>query len=346
MPPAPRTFYVITTRGDVGPYTRAELREQLQSGAVRSGDQVRNAFGRPLGTVAEAMSDASSSRTPAHAGPPVADPPAPPTPRRSPAPLIIGVTAAVLIAAIVLVSILSRPTAPVAPPAPPPAVETPAPAAPIPSPQADAPAAALPAEAATPRAAAPPQDGALPDGWSFLDLGNARPKGAAKFAGGLWTIEGGGADVWFKRDECGFTHREAKGDFSAIVRVVSTQDTDVWDKSGIMVRSSVDESAPMAFLFVTHGGTVRFTLRKKQKGDAESIGTASAALPVWLQLTRRGNTFGGYWSTDGTTWTGVGSKIDLANVAATARLGLAVCSHNRSTTNRAVFSDLSVTAPR
>ena len=332
--PAPKTFYVVTTRGDIGPYTRTELREQFQAGAVRSEDRVRNAFGRPLGTVSDALSDAvSSSRTPAHPGPPVADPPAHrAAPRRSPAPLIIGLAAAALIAAFILANALSGPEAPApvsAPPLAAAAPDPPAPSAPVPTPIAK-----------------PLPDGALPDGWTYLDLGDARPKGKALFAGGIWTVDGGGEDIWGNRDECGFVHRESRGDFSMVVRVVSTQDTNEWDKFGMMARSSLDASSSMIALTVTHAGTVQFMLRRKDGDSIDGVGEAKVKLPAWLQLTRRGPTFGGYWSLDGKTWTGVGKKYDVGNVATTTRLGLAVCSHNRSVANRAVFDNVSVTAPR
>lgn len=331
--PAPKTFYVITTRGDVGPYTRAELRDQFHSGAVRAEDRVRNAFGRPLGTVADAVSDGvSSGRTPAYSDPPVADPPAHrAAPRRSPAPLIIGLAAAVLLAAIILVSALSRPDGPAPPPAPP-VPTTPVPptdTAPVPTPVAK-----------------PLQDGALPDGWTYLDLGDARPKGKATFGGDLWTVDGGGEDIWGERDECGFVHRESRGDFTMVIRVVSTQNTHEWDKIGMMVRSSLDASSAMVGLTVTHTGRAQFVRRHRDAGSIEGVGDTTVPLPTWLQLTRRGSTYGGYWSSDGTTWTAVGDKQDVGNVATTARLGLAVCSHNRSVANRAVFDHVSVTAPR
>lgn len=332
--PAPKTFYVITTRGDVGPYTRAELRDQLHAGAVRAEDRVRNAFGRPLGTVADALSDAvSSGRSPAQSGPPVADPPAHrAAPRRSPAPLIVGLAAAALVGAIILFSALSRPEVPAPTPAPPSA-----PAAP------DLPADTAPV--ATP-IAKPLPDGALPDGWSFLDLGDARPKGKATFAGGTWTLDGGGEDIWGERDECGFVHRESRGDFTMIIRVVSTQNTHEWDKIGMMVRSSLDASSAMVGLTVTHQGRAQFVRRHRDSGSIAGVGDTTVSLPTWLQLTRRGSTYGGYWSSDGTTWTAVGDKQDVGNVAIAAHLGLAVCSHNRSVANRAVFDNVSVTAPR
>lgn len=50
-----KRYYVLTLRGDLGPFDRATLAEKLHEGAVRPVDQVRNAFGRVQGTVAETL---------------------------------------------------------------------------------------------------------------------------------------------------------------------------------------------------------------------------------------------------------------------------------------------------
>src|SRR5205823_10880334 len=56
---------------------------------------------------------------------------------------------------------------------------------------------------------------------------------------------------------------------------------------------------------------------------------------VWIRLQRAGNTFTGYFSTDGTTWT----VVSTANVAMAANIyvGLAVCSRNSSNLATAQF---------
>lgn len=53
--PGAKTYFVITLKGDRGPLDRSEVVELVRSGEVRHEDRVRNAFGRPLGTVAEIL---------------------------------------------------------------------------------------------------------------------------------------------------------------------------------------------------------------------------------------------------------------------------------------------------
>lgn len=50
-----KRYYVLTLKGDLGPFDRTTLSEKLREGTVRATDQVRNAFGRVQGTVAEAL---------------------------------------------------------------------------------------------------------------------------------------------------------------------------------------------------------------------------------------------------------------------------------------------------
>jgi len=111
---SPRTFYVITSRGDSGPHSRSELRDQLRAGTVKSDDRVRNAFGRPLGTVTTVLADTASGRTSAQGLSPVGSGPM----RRvrvrpSRAPWVIGVV--VILACIVLL-LVGRTFLPVPPP--------------------------------------------------------------------------------------------------------------------------------------------------------------------------------------------------------------------------------------
>lgn len=50
-----RRYYVLTLKGDLGPFDRATLAEKLREGTVQASDQVRNAFGRVQGTVGETL---------------------------------------------------------------------------------------------------------------------------------------------------------------------------------------------------------------------------------------------------------------------------------------------------
>lgn len=88
--PVPPTFFVITTRGQVGPFNHADLRRALASGEVAAGDQVRTPFGSQLGSVGRVL-QRESRGSPAT---PLPQAPAPAPPVASPRPAIIGISVA------------------------------------------------------------------------------------------------------------------------------------------------------------------------------------------------------------------------------------------------------------
>ena len=77
---------------------------------------------------------------------------------------------------------------------------------------------------------------------------------------------------------------------------------------------------------------------------AEAQGAAYAsgnAPPEWLKLVRSGDSFSAFVSSDGTTWTQVGSSITV-DLASTALVGLAVDSFSTDTLNTAAFQNVTV----
>jgi hypothetical protein len=62
--------------------------------------------------------------------------------------------------------------------------------------------------------------------------------------------------------------------------------------------------------------------------------------PHWVRLVRSGNTFTGFASPDGSTWTQVGStNVTMSTGALT---GLAVTSHDNTRLNTATFGNVSL----
>jgi len=60
-----------------------------------------------------------------------------------------------------------------------------------------------------------------------------------------------------------------------------------------------------------------------------------------VKLTRAGNNFAGYYSTDGTHWTQVGGTTAIA-MDTTAQAGLAVTAYNNNALNTATFTNVNV----
>ena len=325
----PRTFFVITMRGEVGPLTRDELREQARDGAVRPDDKVRNAFGRSLGSVASIMNDLTSGRTSVTGLSPVRDPPPRRTPApRSPLPLVIALFASALV--LVVAMILGRTTPIVTP------------AEPVPPPTAPA------VSKTTAKPAPRVNSGGLPDGWILFDVGGSRPKGRVTHDTGTWTLDGGGLDFWNTADEGAHLQRPITSDFTASVRLmaISLVDEDRPIKAGLLLRVDNQPEAAMASVIRLANGSLSFQRREQRAATAMTDPGPTAGLPVWLRLQRRNGEFTAAWSPDGTTWNALGEPRTLPALAGPGMLGLAVCSYSREVTGRAVFDHLTVaTAP-
>lgn len=163
--------------------------------------------------------------------------------------------------------------------------------------------------------------------------------------GGELTISANGADVWNNIDEFAALYREAvPGDFDARVRIISQQNTHAWAKAGIMVRNDMTQpgtSTGYSMISVTPVNGFSFQWDSNNNGylnQNNSTGGAASPPDAWVRLTRVGNIFTGYYSTDGVSWIQVSSQtINSANLA--QDVGLFVTSHNSGTLCEVVFDD-------
>jgi regulation of enolase protein 1 (concanavalin A-like superfamily) len=338
MPPnEARLYFVITVRGDLGPLSKQELRDQLHAEAFAASDRVRNAFGRPLGTVADVLAATPASRS-TTARRQVPDTPAAP-PSRWPSRAVLGSIGVLL--ALVLLLWLARNTGSESPPR-----DTDQPVVPTATPEptpAPAPSAPVVKQTTAPIVPAPNPYLGLSDGFSFLDLGDARPTGSVNEANGVWVISGGGQDIWGERDECAYVYRSLPGDAVITVQLASKDDTDGWDKSGLMLRTSTNPTSEQCSLVAIHSGLVQLIRRSNPGTDCNDATRQMPGFPIWLRLERTGTSIAAATSPDGKTWSPLGLAPQLPAFAGPLLVGLAVCSHNRSTCNRTVFKRFSIT---
>jgi len=93
-----------------------------------------------------------------------------------------------------------------------------------------------------------------------------------------------------------------------------------WAKAGIIIKQSTRQGSAYAAMMVTGSNGVR--MQYNYTGDiAGTPGSASAAHPRWLRLTRSGGTITGYESADGTHWTVVGT-VRLTGLPSTVQVGM------------------------
>ncbi len=182
--------------------------------------------------------------------------------------------------------------------------------------------------------------GGLPAPWSDADIGNVGIPGSAQFANGTFTINASGADIWGAADAFNFVYRPWSGDGSIVARVAGVTNTADWVKAGVMFRATLDAGSAHAFMLVSATKGVSFQRRPTAGGTSVSTTVAGVAPPEWVRLVRSGNTVTASYSSNGTTWTQVGS--DTISMPQSLFVGMAVTSHNNATLTTATFDSVAV----
>jgi len=180
----------------------------------------------------------------------------------------------------------------------------------------------------------------VPPPWQTQDIGAVGLSGTAGFTNSVFTLVGAGGDIQGTADAFRFVYVTATGDCTIIARVVSVQNINSWSKAGVMIRASLDASDANAFIAVTPGNGVTWQNRSSAGGSTGYNNTGGLSAPYWVKLVRSGNTFTGYRSPDGVTWTPQGTNT--FTMASTVYVGLALTSHNSSSLCTATFDNVTV----
>jgi uncharacterized repeat protein (TIGR02543 family) len=166
----------------------------------------------------------------------------------------------------------------------------------------------------------------LPSPWTTQDIGSVAVTGSATYNNGVFTLKGSGLDIWGTSDAFRFGYKPLTGDGQIVARVASLQNTSGWAKAGVMIRQSLTPDSVHAMMDVTPGSGAEFSRRSTTGGSTTVSALAGVAAPYWVKLVRSGNTFTGYVSGDGVTWTQVGTST--ISMTSSVYIGLVVTSHN------------------
>jgi len=193
-----------------------------------------------------------------------------------------------------------------------------------------------------------PATTSITSGLGNIDIGGAIPAGTSSYsADGKWTVAGAGADSWGTSDSGHFAYLALTGDGAIIAKVETIQNTSLYAKAGVMMRTGLVQGAPRATMLISnlvkaeqnmpnlavYGGT--------NYGN-KALSIASSTPSYWVKLERIGNMITGYISPDGTNWaaTDVG-RMD-GPLPDTIYAGLLVVSHANGTLNTSTFSNVQI----
>jgi hypothetical protein len=185
-------------------------------------------------------------------------------------------------------------------------------------------------------------------GLTNTDIGGALPAGSGTYSNNVWTVSGGGTDIW-GHGNIGyhFNYKQITGDCSMIAKVNSVTNTSAGAKAAIMLASDLTSNPTQrAWVAITPSQKVEAFIH----GWTEMFGGAnfeftSRTVPqasYWIKLDRIGDMVALYCSPDGTSWACI-VQGRIAGFTGSAYIGLAVSSLNNGTACTANFSSVSVT---
>jgi polygalacturonase len=157
-----------------------------------------------------------------------------------------------------------------------------------------------------------------------------------------YTNTGGGAGFGSgTTDQFNFNSTALAGDGTLVAKVVSQTGTNAAAKAGVMIRDTTANNSSFAAVVVTPTSGVQFIWRSSTGGStATPVTVAGQAAPLWVKLVRSGSSFSAAYSSDGVTWTAIGTAQTVTMASSQVRAGLAVTSQDNTASNTAEFSNV------
>jgi hypothetical protein len=175
-------------------------------------------------------------------------------------------------------------------------------------------------------------------GLSGSDIGGPALAGSSSAANGVYTVTASGSDIQGSSDQFRFDQTSLTGDGTIIAQVDSLTNAGPWAKVGLMIRSSLASNASEVSLLISPNHVASLQTRATDGGVTKD--TLTNSTDSWVKLVRSGNAFTGYISSNGSSWTEVGSST--VAMGSSVEIGLAVTSHTNSALETGVFSNVSI----
>jgi len=180
----------------------------------------------------------------------------------------------------------------------------------------------------------------LPAPWNTQDIGSGITTGSVSFSSGTYTLTGSG-NVSGSADKFRFVYQTLSGNGEIKARVASLQNAGTTAKAGIMIRESLATGSRQTSLSLLASGKLEF-LRRTSTGGSVKITTSTGNVTPnnWIRLVRKSSTITAYKSSNGTTWTSIGSQY--ISMASTISFGLVTASGTTGTLSTASMDNVTV----
>ena len=181
--------------------------------------------------------------------------------------------------------------------------------------------------------------------WTTSDIGTVGKTGSASYASPTYTVAGAGAGITGTADAFRYVYQQISGNCTIIARVATFSSSTSAARAGVMMRQNLNaNSIEASSLFAPSNTKVYFHYRTSAGGSTTTANGSATAAPYWVKLVRSSNTLSAFKSTNGTSWTQVGSNTTVT-MSDPIYIGLAVTSGSTSATATATFDNVSITSP-
>ncbi|HEV7926512.1 MAG TPA: LamG-like jellyroll fold domain-containing protein, partial [Verrucomicrobiae bacterium] len=180
--------------------------------------------------------------------------------------------------------------------------------------------------------------------WQGQDVGSAAVEGGASYSKGAFSIIGSGADIGGISDAFHYVYQESAGNCTISAQVAAEEIFHTSAKAGVMIRNSLDPADLEVSVLVTPENGILFESRNTYGGDTSTNGIMALGAPCWISLARNGNAFTASYSSNGVTWTTIGTPAPLA-MATNVLAGLAITSDSNGFLSSAMLENVALFAP-
>jgi subtilisin family serine protease/regulation of enolase protein 1 (concanavalin A-like superfamily) len=158
--------------------------------------------------------------------------------------------------------------------------------------------------------------GRAPAPWAIAEVGAVGTPGLTTASGDAFDLQAAGTDLWSTEDAFHLAYQRWTGDGEIIARLegLTAPAESAFALAALTMRESLDADARHMSLALTTQGKAKFRRRTTTGGSTASDGPSagSLTLPRWMRLTRRGQEFTAYVSTDGIQWQPVHTPQSVA----------------------------------
>lgn len=179
----------------------------------------------------------------------------------------------------------------------------------------------------------------VPSPWLASDVGNPLP-GWTTFDGTQFTLSAAGSGFQSASDGGHLLCQQLTGDGSITARVASEEVVGGGTyQAGVMLRETIAANSRFMYMFIPSSGTA-FTHYRATPGAGHIAASTTAGVPTWVRVTKTGNVYTSYKSSNGSSWEIVASvTLDMGSSPLAC---LASSSRAVSAVGQSVFDNVSV----